>query len=203
MTKPVFNPKPVTLETENVLLRPMQETDLQQLYHLGNYQQIHQFRRAYDYTCMEASHAYYQLSLEQQKLGKELPFVTLDKRSQQIVGATRYLKFETQHKTLEIGATFITPKHQRSHINTHAKFLMLQHAFESLGAMRVQINTSEENQVSQNAILRLGAKFEGKLRQHMRLVDNSVRNTMVYSIIDSEWPQIKKNLLVKMERYHA
>ena len=203
MTNQTFDPQAVNLESSRVLLRPMQEADLEQLYHLGNYQQVHQFRRSYDYSNAQASHQYYRQSLMQQQQGKELPFVTVDKTSQQIVGATRYLKIEPQHRTLEIGATFITPEFQRTHINTHAKFLMLQHAFETLGAIRVQLVTSEENQASQNAILRLGAKFEGRLRQHMILVDNSIRNTMVYSILDAEWPKVKANLQHKMEQNHV
>jgi len=131
--------------------------------------------------------------------GEHVPFAIFDNDSGQFVGSTRYCSINTADKSLEVGFTFITPEFQRSYINTHAKYCLLKHAFEELGAIRVEFKTHESNNKSRKAIERLGAKFEGVLRNQRILPDGSYRNTAIFSVIATEWPTVKKALQEKME----
>ncbi|PCH94233.1 MAG: hypothetical protein COB83_12110 [Gammaproteobacteria bacterium] len=125
------------------------------------------------------------------------------KQREKFVGSTRFCSINSADRSLEIGFTFITPKFQRSYINTHAKYCLLKHAFEDLGAIRVEFKTHEQNQKSRNAVARLGAKYEGILRNQRILPDGNYRNTAIFSIIDSEWPTVKENLQTKMDSSYA
>lgn len=116
------------------------------------------------------------------------------KKTNQIIGSTRFLDIDYQQKRLEIGFTWITPTKWRTPINTECKYLLLKYAFEQLSVNRVQIKTDHENKRSQAAIERLGAKKEGILRNHMIRSNGTIRNTVVYSIIDSEWSDVKLRL---------
>jgi RimJ/RimL family protein N-acetyltransferase len=113
----------------------------------------------------------------------------------EIVGCTRFWKIDPAHRRAEIGHTWIAASWQRSFVNTEAKLLMLRHAFETMGLIRVQFQTDELNRVSRTAILRLGATEEGLLRNERIMPDGRVRNTMCYSIIDSDWPGVRARLL--------
>jgi RimJ/RimL family protein N-acetyltransferase len=139
-------------------------------------------------------------ALQDQAQGTSLPFVIRDLASGQIVGSTRYLRIEVQHRGLEIGWSWLTPSAQRTGINTECKYLLLRHAFEQLGAIRVQLNTHSRNIQSQRAIERLGAVKEGVLRNNRIMPDGSYRHSVYYSIIESEWPKVKAELEVKMRR---
>ena len=146
-------------------------------------------------------------ALEEMDQGKEIGFATIDKATNTLVGSTRMIRLDTTHKRLEIGYTFITPAFQRSYVNSHAKFLMLQHAFEHLGMVRVEICTHENNLQSRTAIARIGGQFEGILRKHRRNPDDSYRNTAMFSITNDDWPQVKQALLAtgssEQEFYHT
>lgn len=123
----------------------------------------------------------------------------IDRASGKIVGSTRYCSIDHDNKGIEIGFTFIRPEFQRGYVNSHAKYLLLRHAFESFGAIRVQFRTHEHNQKSRNAITRLGATFEGVI-QHQRIQsDGSVRNTAQFSITNRQWPTIKIKLLLPQQ----
>ncbi len=112
-----------------------------------------------------------------------------------VIGSTRYLNIAARDGRLEIlGATWIAVPHQRSAVNTEAKYLMLTHAFETLGATRVELKTHSKNEKSRNAILRIGAQFEGIHRKHMLQYDGTRRDTAWYSIVDDEWPAAKARL---------
>jgi len=126
--------------------------------------------------------------------GLELAFATIDQASGKVVGSTRYRCFEPTHKRVEIGFTFISQSWQRSYINTEAKYLMLQHAFEDLNLNRVELLTDVLNTKSRAAIERLGAKAEGIVRSHMVMRDGRVRDSALYSIVASEWPAVKAKL---------
>ncbi|MDH7797979.1 MULTISPECIES: GNAT family protein [unclassified Beijerinckia] len=135
---------------------------------------------------------YIEAALKGREAGTVIPFVTqVDAR---IVGSTRFWKIDQENRKLEIGHTWLTASQQRSFVNTEAKFLMLQHAFESLACVRVQFTTDELNQASRAAILRLGATEEGLIRNERIMPDGRQRNSMRYSIIDSEWPQVSARL---------
>ena len=139
-------------------------------------------------------------TLHLQQEGECLPFAIIDLTYGRAVGQTRYLSIVRKDRGLEIGWTWLTPAVQRTGINTECKYLLLSHAFEHSGAIRVQLKTHHMNLQSQRAIERLGATKEGVLRNHMIMPDGSYRHSVYYSIIDSEWPQIKAGLGAKMQR---
>jgi RimJ/RimL family protein N-acetyltransferase len=143
---------------------------------------------------------YIETALKWQAEGTALPFATIEKGSGKAVGSTRYANIERTHRRLEIGWTWITPSWQRTAVNTEAKYLMLRHAFETLGCIRVELKTNSLNRKSRDAMLRIGAKEEGILRNHMINPDGSIRHTAYYSVIDSEWPEVKKRLEEKLSR---
>ena len=130
--------------------------------------------------------------------GEGLTFVTIDKASGAIAGSTRYLKAVWPHKRIEIGYTFLGVSWQRTVLNTEAKKLMLEHAFEELNLNRVDFLTDYLNLKSRTALVRLGAKEEGTLRNHMVMPDGRVRDSVVYSIIANEWPGIRRYLMHKL-----
>ncbi len=139
-------------------------------------------------------------ALKEQQLGSAMAFATIDQLNNLVVGSTRYLNTDWLHARTEIGFTFIAKSKQRTAINTEAKLLMLQHAFETCPFNRVAFLTDFLNQPSRNAIQRLGAKQEGILRNHMVMVDGRVRDTVVFSIAKHEWPGIKQLLQEKLNR---
>lgn len=138
--------------------------------------------------------------LEARAAGNMLPFVTIERPSGRVVGATRYMNIEPAHRRVEIGGTWIAKPWQRTAINTEAKYLMLRHAFETLRCIRVELKTDALNEKSRSAILRIGAKEEGIFRQHMVTWSGRLRDTVYYSILDSEWLQVKAGLEAKLER---
>lgn len=131
--------------------------------------------------------------------GKELAFATVDQASGQVVGSTRFRCIEAAHRRVEIGFTFLASSWQRTHINTEAKYLMLQHAFEVWGCNRVELLTDERNAKSRSAIARIGAREEGILRHHMVMRDGFIRNSVVYSITSAEWPGVKATLASRLQ----
>lgn len=131
--------------------------------------------------------------------GVSLPFATIDIQSGTVAGSTRFMKADLPNRRVEIGFTFIAKSFQRSPINTEAKLLMLSHAFDELGVNRVEFLTDYLNANSRRAILRLGAKKEGVLRNHMVMPDGRVRDSVLYSIIANEWDGVKMNLKDKLK----
>ena len=144
--------------------------------------------------------AYIESALNAQVNGDMLPFATVEQSSGRPIGSTRYGQIAMEHKRLEIGWTWITPAWQRTAINTEAKLLMLRHAFDTLGCNRVEWKTDALNERSRNAILRLGAQFEGTHRSHMVVEGGRIRDTVYFSVIRSEWPSIEERLVEKLNR---
>ncbi|MFM9957984.1 MAG: GNAT family N-acetyltransferase [Phycisphaerales bacterium] len=142
--------------------------------------------------------AWMNVALEGHAKGTDLPWVIEHKPSDRVIGTTRYLDIQHQHRAVEIGFTWINPAHQRSSINTECKFLLLRHAFEALGCVRVQLKTDGRNLQSQNAIARLGAVREGVHRRHRVLYDGFIRDTVYFSITDLEWPSVKRGLIERL-----
>jgi len=130
--------------------------------------------------------------------GDELVFATIDKASNRVAGSTRFMKANPLHKRVEIGYTFLGKSWQRTAINTEAKLLMLTHAFETLELNRVELLADYLNQASRKAILRLGAKEEGLLRNHMVMPNGRLRDSVLFSIIKNEWPGVKENLMARL-----
>ncbi|MBI1814749.1 MAG: GNAT family N-acetyltransferase [Deltaproteobacteria bacterium] len=141
---------------------------------------------------------YIELALQQQAKGESLPFATIDIASGHAVGSTRFSGFDVANRRVEIGHTWIAPRWQRSAVNTEAKYLMLRHAFETWGCIRVEFKTDSLNEKSRNAILRIGATQEGIFRNHMVTHSGRLRHSVYFSIIDAEWPEVKRDLESKL-----
>jgi RimJ/RimL family protein N-acetyltransferase len=141
-------------------------------------------------------------ALDAQRKGTEFPFTVFSKSTEKIIGSTRYMDVRPVHKGAEIGWTWYTSKVWATVVNPECKFLLLQHAFEDWGAIRVQLKTDNNNLHSQNAILKLGAKFEGRLRNHRLRRDGSYGDSMMYSITAKEWEEtIKESLLARIASF--
>lgn len=130
--------------------------------------------------------------------GDGLSFAIIDKASNKVAGSTRFMKTNFPSKRLEIGFTFLGESWQKTCINTEAKFLLLNHAFEKMNFNRVELITDYLNTKSRNAILRLGAKEEGILRSHMVMPNGRIRDSVLYSIVKHEWEGVKQNLIFKL-----
>ena len=141
---------------------------------------------------------YVRLALSDQERGIALPFVTIEQASGTVIGSTRFGNIDVANKRAEIGWTWINPKWQRTVVNTEAKFLMLSHAFETWKCIRVELKTDALNEKSRNAILRIGAKEEGIFRKHMITSTGRYRDTVYFSVLDTEWPTVKQRLLERL-----
>ena len=150
-------------------------------------------------TSKDVMAAYVKSALADQAMGVALPFVTRDQRSGTIVGSTRFGNIDRANRRVEIGWTWIAPEWQRTYVNTEAKLLMLTHAFEMWGCIRVEFKTDALNERSRNAIARLGAKEEGIFRNHMITESGRFRDSVYFSIIETEWPGVKENLAAMLQ----
>ena len=142
--------------------------------------------------------AYVEAALDDERRNLSQPFATILKETDQVVGCTRYLNMDLKNRRVEIGATWIGKLWQRTAVNTEAKYLMLRHAFEALGCVRVELKTDALNERSRKAILRLGAKEEGILRRHVLTYTGRMRDTVYFSVLDHEWPSVKACLQTKL-----
>lgn len=139
-------------------------------------------------------------ALRAQAAGSEVAWATVRRADAQLVGSTRFLDIRRPHRALEIGNTWLAPAAQRTAINTEAKYLQLRHAFEQLGAVRVQLKTDERNAASRAAIARLGCVAEGILRNYQTRDDGFVRNTAIFSLTAAEWPAARAALVARLAR---
>ncbi len=187
--------KPTTLETSLLKLEPMNLQHLTGFLSAGNHPQVWQHMPINRCQNTEIATSWMKEAIDEMTQGLQIAFVTIDKRTNKIIGSTRLFRCNDKDKSIEIGHTFISPEFQRSYVNSHAKYLMLKHAFEHLGMARVEICTHEDNQQSRQAITRIGGHFEGVLRKHRRAPNGDYRNTALFSIIDDEWHQVKQHLL--------
>ena len=142
----------------------------------------------------EEMRSYMESALRLQAEGSSLPFVTIERSSARIVGSTRFGNYDPLNRRIEIGWTWLAGAWQRTATNTEAKYLMLTHAFERLGCVRVELKTDVLNLPSRKAMTRIGAKEEGILRKHTLMWTGRYRDTVFYSILDAEWPQVKARL---------
>lgn len=144
--------------------------------------------------------AYLDKAFNDQEAGVALLFAVVDNATQKIIGTTRYCNADNLNQRVEIGYTWYAKSYQRTGVNTECKYLLLTHAFETLNAIAVEFRTHWHNQVSRAAITRLGAKQDGVLRNHQKNTEGVYRDTVVFSIIDQEWPTVRENLEYKMSR---
>jgi RimJ/RimL family protein N-acetyltransferase len=196
----VMKIEPVTLKGHLVRLEPLRMEHASELYEasrdpgLWTYKPVKQPRSLTEMEQLIAS------VLQQQQAGACLPFAILSLERGCAVGETRYHSFMLQDRGLEIGWTWLAPSVQRTGVNTECKYLLLCHAFEAMGTIRVQFRAHHLNTNSQRAIERLGAVKEGVLRNHFIMPDGSYRHSVYYSILQSEWPSVKARLEKMMQR---
>lgn len=193
---------PITLEGQHVRLEPLTQVHADALINAASDGEL--WRTTLTVIPDPASVAsYIEAALDGQSLGKELPFVIINKSSNEVVGTTRFYEIRPDDRAAAIGYTWLARSAQRTPINTEAKLLLLTHAFETWQCVRVELITDARNEQSRTAILRLGAKQEGILRKHLILHNGRSRDSVVFSIIDSEWPEVKARLTAKLQPRRA
>ncbi|HZQ18556.1 MAG TPA: GNAT family protein [Terriglobales bacterium] len=190
---------PFSLEGTHVRLEPFRPEHADLLWevakdHLGDL-----FRWIpYKLEVLDDFRAFNKQVLHEQDRGVSVPFATFEKAKNCIAGTTRFMNMDLLNRKVEIGSTWIAPAWQRTSVNTEAKYLMLRHAFENWKCLRLELKTDAMNQRSRQAILRLGAKEEGVLRKHMLCWDGRQRDSVYFSILDTEWPEVKARLEQKL-----
>lgn len=189
--------RPVTLEGRVVRLEPLSIVHHAPLCEIGLERELWQWipERV---TTPEEMRSYIEAALAAQASGTALPFATIERASGRAIGSTRFGNFDRANRRAEIGWTWLGIPWQRTAANTEAKYLMLCHAFETWKCIRVELKTDSLNERSRRAILRLGAKEEGMLRQHVVTWSGRLRHTVYFSILDSEWPGVKAALESKL-----
>lgn len=187
-----MNLQPLILEGERVALLPMQNSHITSLTEAAADPNIW----AYMTPLLRSADVekFVHQALEEQKAGLSIPYSVYDKHTDTFVGSTRLFDISAQHRNLEIGHTWYNPQVWRTRVNTECKYLLLRHCFESLELLRVQLKTDLRNERSQAAIARLGAQKEGILRKHRVLHDGYIRDTVMFSILATEWPEVKQRL---------
>lgn len=193
-----MNLQAIVLEGSHVRLEPLSESHHEALCKIGLDPELWKWI-PFQVLTPEQMTAYIRSALADQEKGISLPFATIDQATQTVVGSTRYMNIDLANKRLEIGSTWIVKPWQRTAINSEAKYLMMRHAFETLGCNRVEWKTDALNTQSRNAILRLGATEEGIFRQHVVTWSGRLRDSVYFSVIASEWPEVKKNLAAKIK----
>ncbi|MEO7838849.1 MAG: GNAT family protein [Anaerolineales bacterium] len=189
--------EPVTLSGTRILLEPLS------LEHLDGLSAAVKDGELWNlwYTSIpspEKAQAYIETALDMREKAGAMPFIIRDRQSDTIIGCTRYFNVDEVNQRLEIGHTWYSESYQRTAANTECKYLLLSHAFEELKAIAVEFRTHWHNHKSRAAIARLGAKQDGVLRNHTKSADGIYRDTVVFSIIDLEWPAVKQSLQFKL-----
>ncbi len=183
----------VTLEGRHVRLEPLAKAHLAGLVEVGLDEELWRWIPTQVRTAEEMA-AYIETALGEQERGTSLPFAIVEKATGRAIGSTRYGNIDRTHHRVEIGWTWVAREWQRTAMNTEAKYLLLRHAFETLGCLRVELKTDSLNERSRAAILRIGAREEGIFRNHMITASGRIRHTVYFSIIDSEWLAVKARL---------
>jgi RimJ/RimL family protein N-acetyltransferase len=184
---------PVTLEGRHVRLEPLSQEHQAGLSAIGLDEELWRWIPIPVRSAEEMA-AYIETALAEQARGVSLPFALIEKSSGRAIGCTRYGNIDRTHHRVEIGWTWVAREWQRTGVNTEAKYLLLRHAFETLGCMRVELKTDSLNEKSRAAILRIGAREEGTFRNHMITASGRIRHTVYFSILDSEWETVKARL---------
>lgn len=198
LEKPPFDPKPVRLKGKLVTLVPLDIQHAHDLFQAGNDERIWRYMPMPVSQTVAETEAWIATALEDQQSGTQVAFAICLSETGQAIGSTRYLDIQRENRALEVGFTWIGTTYQRTGVNTECKYLLFCHAFETLGAVRVQLKTDGRNLQSQQAIERIGAKREGVLRKSRMMWDGYCRDSVYYSIIESEWSGVKAKLEDKM-----
>ena len=185
--------EPVSLEGRHVRLEPLASAHSDALWEQARHPGLWRWTVA-RITDRAGFDAYLARALDEAATGRSLPFATVERATGRPIGSTRFSNFSVHDRRVEIGWTWIGPDWQRTAVNTEAKLLMLRHAFEAWGCVRVELKTSAANLTSRRAIARIGGTEEGTLRRHTRLDDGTWRDTVYFSILDHEWPVVRDRL---------
>ncbi|HKZ82936.1 MAG TPA: GNAT family protein [Anaerolineae bacterium] len=188
-----MNVEPITLEGRTIRLEPLSFDHHAALCEVAFDDDIWRWTTTMIRT-PEDLRAYIETALKWQSEGHALPFAIIEQACGRAVGSTRFGNIERAHRRVEIGWTWIGKNWQRTPVNTEAKYLMLRHAFEMWRCIRVELKTDVLNERSRQAILRIGAKQEGVFRQHMIMPGGRIRDSVYYSIVDTEWPAVRAGL---------
>lgn len=189
---------PVELEGTHIRLEPLTLAHVQGLSEVGLDEDLWRWIPTSVRTPEEMA-AYIAKALDERARGVSLPFAIIEKTSGRAIGSTRYANIDREHRRVEIGWTWVAGEWQRTAVNTECKYLLLRHAFETLGCIRVELKTDSLNERSRAAILRIGAKEEGIFRNHMITSSGRIRHTVYFSVLDSEWPVVKARLEEKLK----
>jgi N-acetyltransferase len=185
--------QPVTLQGSAIRLEPLVMDHLPGLVRVGLDPELWRWIPT-NVKSAEDMRAYVERALDEQRQGASVPFAIVEQFTGDVIGSTRYMNIDRPNRHLEIGCTWLTAAFQRGRSNTEAKLMLLTHAFETLGAIRVELKTDALNHTSRTAIARIGAKEEGTFRKHLITDAGRIRDTVYFSIIDSEWPAVKERL---------
>lgn len=185
--------QPVTLEGHAVRLEPLTHAHEPALLAAAQHEAIWRYT-IHDPRTPESMHDYVSSALNDQARGDALPFAVYHREAGRIIGATRYHAISAPNRGLEIGFTWYSPLYWRTRVNSECKFLLLSYAFEQLGCIRVELKTDSRNDRSRAAILRLGAVEEGTLRSRVIMRDGHRRDSVYFSILDTEWPGVRARL---------
>src|SRR5215471_14535756 len=190
---------PVTLEGSVVRLEPIRRDHAELFWDVAKNDLEDIFRWIpYPMGTPEDFQALVDKAFREQERWESVVFATVERSSGRAIGSTRFMNIDRANRRVEIGSTWIAPAWQRTAVNTEAKYLMLRHAFEVWGCMRVELKTDALNQKSRNAILRIGAREEGTLRRHLVTWTGRVRDTVYFSILDAEWAGVKEKLTARL-----
>jgi RimJ/RimL family protein N-acetyltransferase len=193
-----MNIEPVVLGGEVVRLEPLTSAHVSALCAVGLHPELWKWTTN-RITNAEEMTEYVETALRWQREGSALPFVTIAQRTGQVIGTTRFANIDRANRRLEIGWTWVTPEWQRTGANVEAKLLLLRHAFERLGCIRVEFKTDSLNEKSRRALLGIGAREEGILRNHMIVWNGRFRHSVYFSVIESEWPVVRNHLQQRLE----
>ena len=179
---------------QHVRLEPIDRSHVPGLFHIGQNTEDWQYLPIPGFQSIRDAEEWVGQALHLAETGQQYAYVLIDPLHQSVMGSSRYLNVRPKHRGVEIGYSWLGTEFQRTPVNTEAKLLMLKHAFEVMGAIRVELKTDSRNLRSQLAIERIGATKEGVLRNHMIAQNNYRRDSIMYSITDDEWPEIKSSL---------
>jgi N-acetyltransferase len=190
--------RPISLIGKLIRLEPMSEAHVPGLARVALDPDIWQYMIYGRMDTADDLRLWVREIMHRQEQGTDLPFTVFDQANNQPIGTTRFMDIHPEHRNLEIGGTWYGVDYQGSGVNAEAKYLLLRQAFEVWRCIRVQIKTDLRNLRSQRAIERLGAIREGVLRNHVILPDGYVRSSVLYSILDTEWPQVRRGLEARL-----
>jgi RimJ/RimL family protein N-acetyltransferase len=196
----MIQPERISLAGKFADLVPLAVEHAPGLFEIGREEAIWRWMTRPPFADVADARGWIEQALAGQAAGTQLPFAILDRSSGRVAGSTRYMTISVPDCGLEIGWTWLGGEFRRTAINTECKYLLLRHAFETLGCQRVQLKTDARNDVSRRAIERIGARLEGILRKFQATRGDMIRDTAMYSILDSEWPAVKPILEGKLAR---